>query len=130
MVYRHRKWTLQPELKSKPKLFVFHIVLTSLEKICIQLFSLHLNYWADSALYGNWSRRRKTEFKPVTQMLQIPKKLYIWIYKRSRLNLDHTLHTHAHRHIHTHIHTHTHIHIHTLTFAHTCNELFTIPSQK
>ena len=37
--WRHgRKWTWQPEFKSWMRLFVFHIALILLEKVCIQLW--------------------------------------------------------------------------------------------
>ena len=44
--YRRRKWTRRHEFKSWTRLIAFHIALIPLEKVWIQLFSLHL--WVNS----------------------------------------------------------------------------------
>ena len=44
--YRRRKWTRRHDFKSWTRLIVFHIALIPLEKVWIQLFSLHL--WINS----------------------------------------------------------------------------------
>ena len=63
--YRCWKWTSKHEFKSWTTLNAFHITLTTLGKVWIQLFSLQLwvNSRADWVLqpwWGNYSRRRKT----------------------------------------------------------------------
>ena len=74
--YRCRKWTRRHEFKPWARLIVFHIALIPLGKAWIQLSSLQLwvNSRADCVLqpwWGNSSRRRKTEFKPVKLRLKI-----------------------------------------------------------
>ena len=66
----------QPKFKSQTRLFAFHIALLPLGKVWIQLFSLQLwinssAVWAFPPWYGNQSKRRKTEFKPVRLYLKI-----------------------------------------------------------
>ena len=79
--YRRRKWTWRHKFISWTRLIAFHKALIPLGKVWIQLFSLQLwvNSKTDRVLqpwWGNSSRRRKTEFKPVKLRLKIDLVLY------------------------------------------------------
>ena len=74
--YRRKKWTQWPKFKSWTRLFVFHKALIHLGKVWFQLFSLLLwvNSRADLTLYpfyGNWSKKKNSEFKPIKVRLKI-----------------------------------------------------------
>ena len=62
-----RKWNGQFEFKSWTRPFVFHIVLISLGKVCIQVFSirLYINSKADCSLTLVWQpiKKENSEFK-------------------------------------------------------------------
>ena len=79
--YCRRKWTRRLEFKTWTRLIAFHVAQIPLGKVWIQLFSLQLwvNGRTDRVLqpwWGNSSRRRKTEFKPVKLRLKIDRVSY------------------------------------------------------
>ena len=93
--YRRRKWTRRYEFKSRTIVIAFYIAQIHFGKVWIQLFSLQLwvnswTLWVLQPWWGNSSRRRKTEFKPVKLRLKLTS-CHILPERRGWVNMTHLM---------------------------------------